>query len=79
MKGSLQKRGLNSWRLKYDLEPDATGQRQTRYVTLKGVRREAEAQAAKILGAVVSGDHVDPSGETVAQFVERCRLRSGPS
>ena len=71
MKGSLQKRGRESWRLRYDLGSDGSGTRQRRAVTLKGTRKQAEAEASRILASVVSGDHVDPSGETVAEFVER--------
>ena len=70
MKGNLYRRGERSWRLKYDVEADSAGKRQTRYVTLKGTRAQAQAQAAKIIAAVTSDDHVDPSGETVAQFIE---------
>ncbi len=69
MKGNLQKRGLNSWRLKYDLEPDGLGRRQTRYATLKGTRKEAEAQASRILAAVADGLDVDPSTLTVASHL----------
>jgi integrase len=66
MKGNLSQRGLNSWRLKYDLEPDGSGRRQTRYVTFRGTRKEAEAQAVKHLAAVADGLDVDPSRLTVA-------------
>src|SRR5262249_2281517 len=69
MKGHLQRRGERSWRLKYDIVGD--GGRQTRYVTLHGTRKQAQAQATKILAGVASGLHVDPSTETVAQFIER--------
>jgi integrase len=71
MKGHLQRRGERSWRLKYDLDADGRGDRQTRYVTLKGTRAEAQRQAAKILASLAAGAHVDPSAETVAGFVER--------
>src|SRR5262249_50828498 len=69
MKGSLTRRGQRSWRLKYDLA--SNGKRETRYVTIKGTKAQAQAQAAKILATIATGEHVDPSGETVAQFVER--------
>jgi integrase len=71
MKGSLQKRGRQSWRLRYDLGADGSGMRQRRAVTLKGSKAQAQAEAAKILANVASGDHVDRTGETVAEFVER--------
>jgi integrase len=71
VKGNLSKRGRSSWRLKFDTTPDAAGKRQTKFVTLRGTRRQAQEQANKILVAVASGHHVDPSRETVADFVER--------
>jgi integrase len=71
MKSHLARRGQRSWRLKYDLGTDGAGKRQTRYVTLRGARAEAQAQAAKILATVAEGTHTDPSRETVAEFVER--------
>ena len=66
----LQRRGA-SWRLRYDLPPDASGARQRRSATFTGTKAEAQAEAAKLLATVATGDHVDPSGETVAQFIER--------
>ncbi len=70
MKGNLTRRGRASWRLKYDV-PDGNGQRGTRYVTLRGTRREAQAQAVKVLASVASGMHIDPSAETVGEFIAR--------
>jgi integrase len=69
MRGSITRRGKRSWRLKYDVQ--TAGPRQTKYVTLRGTRAQAQVEAAKILAAVATGMHVDPSTETVAQFVER--------
>jgi integrase len=69
MRGHLTRRGERSWRLKYDLA--ANGKRETRYVTLQGTRKQAQAQAAKILADVATGQHVDPSTETVGAFIER--------
>jgi hypothetical protein len=70
MRGHLARRGKRSWRLKFDLPSD--GPRQTRYLTIGASnRREAQAQAAKVLASVATGMHVDPTGETVARFIER--------
>ena len=71
MKGNLTRRGKSSWRLKYDAAADAAGQRATKYVTLKGTRAQAQTEATKILAATATGEHVDASRESVAQFVER--------
>jgi integrase len=70
MKGNLTRRGKRSWRLKFDVN-SAPGKRATRYVTLHGTRAPAQAEAAKIMAAVASGAHVDPSAETVDEFIER--------
>jgi len=71
MKGHLQRRGERSWRLKYDIGSDAAGDRQTRYVTLRGTKAEAQKAAAKNLATVATGTHVEPSTESVRDFVER--------
>ncbi|MBR0901220.1 tyrosine-type recombinase/integrase [Bradyrhizobium liaoningense] len=70
MKGNITRRGNNSWRIKFDIEPNGQG-RQTRYVTIRGTKKEAQVEAAKIIAAASKGDYVEGSKETVAQFVER--------
>jgi integrase len=69
MKGNLTRRGKSSWRLKYDCGRDLAGRRITKFVTLRGTRAQAQAQAAKILAEVVAGTHVEPSKVMVAEFV----------
>jgi integrase len=70
MKGNLTKRGRSSWRLKFDLGIDPiTNKRQTRYHTIRGT--QAQAEAAKIIASASTGQYVDPSRETIAQFAER--------
>jgi integrase len=72
MKGNLTRRGEKSWRLKFDAGRDpVTGKRLTKYVTLRGTRAQAQAQATKIMAEALGGRFVDPSQETVADFVER--------
>jgi len=45
--------------------------RVTRYHSFKGTRKQAEAEAATIIAGAVTGEYVDASKETVAQFAER--------
>jgi integrase len=72
MKGSLTRRGKSSWRLKFDTGCDpTTGQRITKFVTLRGTKAQALAEAAKIIAGTATGEYVDASRETVAQFAER--------
>jgi integrase len=69
MRGNITRRGENSWRLKFDLENDTTGQRQTRYVTIKGTRKDAERELTRLLGAAHAGTFVEASQSTVGEHV----------
>jgi hypothetical protein len=63
MRGNITRRGKSSWRLKYD---GGTGsQRQIAYVTVKGTRKQAEAELAKRLSELAEGRYVAPAVETV--------------
>jgi hypothetical protein len=77
MKGNLTRRGKASWRLKFDAGTDpASGKRLTKYVTLKGTKAQAQAEAAKIIASTVTGEFVDPSQETVAALEQTKRGRA---
>ena len=69
MRGTITRRGKHSWRLKFDLDRDHGVGRQTRYITVRGTRREAEAELAKLLTAADGGMLIEPSKITVAEFV----------
>jgi integrase len=72
MKGNLTRRGQTSWRLKFDIGRDpVAGRRITKFVTLRGTKAQAQAEASRIISAAAVGEHVDPSRETVGAFVER--------
>jgi integrase len=71
MRGHIRRRGETSWELKYEVAIDPhTKKRQTRYVSFKGSRREAQAKLAELLVAVAKGSHIDPNKVTVAEFVQ---------
>jgi integrase len=69
MQGNLMRRGENSWLFRYDL-PAANGRRNRKNITLRGTRREAEAQAAKIVAGIADGVHVDSARTTVADHLK---------
>jgi integrase len=68
-RGTIRKRG-KSWELKFDVGTDAKGKRQTRYVTVRGKRQEAQKRLTELLRAVDTGTAVDPSKLTVADHVK---------
>jgi integrase len=68
-RGCITRRGKRSWRIKLDLPADATGERQTRYLTVKGLRKDAERELARLLSAVHDGTFVEPSKLTVTDYL----------
>jgi hypothetical protein len=45
MTGHIRRRGKGSWEIKFDLGTDpATGKRQTRYHSVKGTKKDAQAE-----------------------------------
>jgi integrase len=70
MKGHIRARGPGAWELKFDVNSD-TGERQTRYVTFHGGKREAQKKLTELLDQVNKGSFIDPSKTTLAEFLDR--------
>lgn len=69
MRGNITRRGKSSWRLKFDLGRDPlTGERQTRLVTVRGKRQDAEKELTRLLTAADAGSLVEPSKITIAEY-----------
>lgn len=68
-RGNISKRGRDSYRIKFEIERDAAGQRQTRYITVRGKRADAERELTKLLTAADGGTLVEPRRTTVAEYV----------
>jgi integrase len=69
MRGNITRRGRRSWRLKFDAGTDATGQRQTRYITVKGRLQDAQRELTRLLSAADAGTLPEPSSTTVAEYL----------
>ncbi|RUU87743.1 site-specific integrase [Mesorhizobium sp. M7A.F.Ca.MR.176.00.0.0] len=70
MRGNITRRGKASWRLKFDNGTDpVTGKRLTEFVTVRGTKKEAEAELSKRLNQIDGGNYVANSKETVAVYV----------
>ena len=70
MRGSIIRRGKHSWRLKFDTERDpVTGKRITKLVTVRGSRKQAEAELARLLAAHGAGTLIEPSKATIAVYM----------
>lgn len=72
--GSIIKRvgkgGAVSYLLKYDAGRDAHGKRQQRYKTVRGTKKEAEAELRRLLHEVDKGTHVDPTNLTLSKWAD---------
>jgi integrase len=68
-RGSIQRRGRHSWRIKVDLASTNSG-RQTRYLTVRGTRRDAERELARLVNAAHDGSLVEPSKLTVGAYLQ---------
>jgi integrase len=70
MKGHIQQRGKNSWRLKFDAGRDEkTGKRKTQFHTFRGTKRQAQVKLAELIASVAQAKYVEPSKVTVAEWV----------
>src|SRR5687768_7309567 len=70
MTGNITRRGKNSWRLKFDIGRDpVTGQRETRFLTVRGTKKQAQAELTRLLAAHDMGAFVEPSRLTVGEFL----------
>jgi integrase len=68
----VRRRGKRSWEIKFDVGVDpVTGQRQTKYRSFRGTKREAEIEAARLVTAAAQSELVDASKLTVAEFLDR--------
>jgi len=76
MRGNITRRGKSSWRLKYD----GTGsERQIAYVTVRGTRKQAEAELAKRLTELADGRYVAPTVETVESYARHWLANIAPA
>jgi len=68
MRGGITKRGVRSWRVKFDVP--GSGRRKTHYHTVRGTRRDAERELARLIAAADTGSVVDPSRTTLADYLQ---------
>jgi integrase len=68
-RGNITRRGKNSWRLKFDVFRHADGRRETRYVTVKGKRQDAQKELTRLLAQADTGTLPEPSRMTVKECI----------
>lgn len=71
MKGHIRKRGRNSWQIFLEMPRSVHGKRRQRTVTVRGTKRQAEAELARLTNEIATGAFVEPTKMTVSVFLER--------
>ena len=71
MRGSIQKRGMGSWRLIFDLERGFDGNRRQKVVSFKGNKRDAERELSRLITELENGGFADPHSLTLAEYLDR--------
>jgi integrase len=72
MRGHLRERSPGHWAIVIDVRDPATGKRRRRWHSFTGTKRQAQAEAARLITEQKAGTAVEPSSRmTVAVFLER--------
>ncbi len=70
MRGHIRRRGKSSWAIVIELERAASGRRRQKWHSLRGTKREAERELARLIHEMETGAYVEPSRLSVAEYLE---------
>lgn len=70
MKGHIRKRGDRSWSIVLELERGPDGKRKQKWHTVKGTKRDAERELARLVNEFNQGAYVEPHKLTLGEFLE---------
>jgi integrase len=71
MKGHLKERSPGHWSIVIDVPDPATGKRRRKWHSYRGTKRQAQIECARLISAIQTGDYLEPSKTTLAQFLDR--------
>ena len=71
MRGSIRRRGKNSWELNVDLGRDAQGKRLRKFVSVKGRKTDAERRLRELLASLDKGLPINYERVTVSEWMDR--------
>lgn len=71
MRGSIVARGKGTWAVVIELPRGEDGKRRQKWHTVKGTKKAAEAELARLIHERHTGAYVEPSQETVASHLRR--------
>src|SRR5215510_1522935 len=71
MKGHIRERSPGRWAIVLDVHDSETGKRKRRWHSFQGTKRQAQIECSRLISQLATGGYVDPSRETVGEFLER--------
>jgi integrase len=71
MKGHIRQRGKDSWAIVIDAPRDPAGKRKRRWHSVKGTKRQAQAECARLVSALKGGSYVEPTKFTLAAWLRQ--------
>jgi integrase len=71
MKGHIRERSPGRWAIILDTRDPETGRRKRKWHSFRGNKREAQIECSKLIAAISGGTYIDPSRQTVAQFLDK--------
>ena len=71
MRGYIRRRTKDSWQITVELPRAADGKRRQRFVTVNGVKRDAQAKLAQLLHEINVGTYIDPTNLTLAEYLNK--------
>lgn len=78
--GNITRRGARSWRIKFDLPRDPiSGERRTYLATVRGTKKEAQAEMTRKLAEMHDGSIVTRSATTVLEYARHWLAVIAPS
>jgi len=72
MRGCIYKRSKNSWTVVVDLPRDpVTNKRRQKSITVKGTKKDAERELARLISEIETGMFIEPSKMTLGEYLEK--------
>ena len=71
MKGHIRRRGKSSWAIVLDLGRDGAGKRHQKWHTVRGTKKDAERELARLIPEINTGHYVEPSRMLVREYLDR--------
>jgi integrase len=68
-RGTIQRRGKSSWRIRFEGGVDAEGRRKRHTLTIAGKRQDAQRELTRLLSEADAGTLPEPSKTTVAEYL----------